>query len=421
MKSEESVHPAIAICHFTAPPIIGGVEAVIQSHCTVFSQNNVPVTILAGRGAQQALPAGTDFICIPEMDSRHSRVQSMNARLEEGIVPDDFESFVENIREKLGSQLSEFDHVIVHNVFTKHFNLALTAALFQLIEDGTIRHCIAWCHDFSWTSENSRRVLHSGYPWDLLRKYLPEISYVTISDERKRSLVKLLGCDDENVQVIYNGVDAVELLGISSEGYDLIERLGLLDSELNLIMPVRVTHAKNIELALNLAAAIKQRGISFRLILTGPPDPHDEKVMDYFHDLQEMRDELDLQEEMHFIFESGPEPGEPFEIGFDRVCELMRASDLMLMPSHREGFGMPVLEAGMLGLEIFTTAVPAAKEIAGENVHIFQPNSAPEDLADNILAVMQKKQAYQFRQQVRRHYRWKAVYRSKIKPLLGIH
>jgi hypothetical protein len=61
------------------------------------------------------------------------------------------------------SILRRFDHLIVHNVFTKHFNLPLTAALFELLDAQRIPHCIAWCHDFTWTSPHSRSKVHAGY------------------------------------------------------------------------------------------------------------------------------------------------------------------------------------------------------------------------------------------------------------------
>jgi glycosyltransferase involved in cell wall biosynthesis len=420
MNAEPKGPPTVGILHYTSAPVIGGVEAVILSHCSVLTARGIPVTVLAGRGKKDALPSGTEFISIPELDSRHPEIQKMDFTLVKGRVPQNFERMTQTIREQLANVLPRFDHVIVHNVFTKHFNLPLTAALFRLVESGELRHCIAWCHDFSWTSKNSRSSVYPEYPWDLLRTYHPKISYVTISKQRKKSLVNLLGCIADQVKVIYNGVDADILMGISREGHRLIKCLGLLDSDLNMIMPVRVTHAKNIELALELGAAMKNRGIVFRLILTGPPDPHDPKSMQYFHSLQTKRDELGLTEEMRFIFESGPNPLQQYEIDFDRVCELLRASDLMLMPSHREGFGMPILEAGLLGLMIFTTEVPAASEIAEEYVHLFEPGIDPDLLAERILDVVGANAPLLLRRSIRKKYRWESIFQSKIAPLLGV-
>jgi glycosyltransferase involved in cell wall biosynthesis len=410
--------PETAILHYSAPPVVGGVEAVMQAHCRVFVQAGYPVTVIAGWGEPEALPEGARFIRIPEMDSQFEQVTEIGERLEEGEVPAAFDEMASQLANLLAPILGDFDHVIVHNVFTKHFNLPLTAALFHLLEAGTIHHCMAWCHDFTWTSPHSRPKVHPGYPWDLLRTRREDVVYVVVSKRRQKALAELFGCAEEQIRVIYNGVDPQNLLGLSPEGNDLITRLALLEQDLVLLMPVRVTQAKNIEYALRVVAALKESGSRVKLILTGPPDPHDAKSMAYFRDLQTLRAELGIEEEMRFVFESGPSPGEPYTIGERVVGDLFRVSDLMFMPSHREGFGMPVLEAGLVGIPVITTDVPAAREIGGDDLIVFSLDREPADLAAQILAWAEKSQAHRLRRRVRQDYSWRAIFECDIEPLL---
>ena len=96
-----------------------------------------------------------------------------------------------DLAQTLAPILSRCDHVIVHNVFTKHFNLPLTAALFNLLDTHVLQHCLAWCHDFTWTSVHSRSKVHSGHPWDLLRTWRPDVNYVVVSRERQHALAQL--------------------------------------------------------------------------------------------------------------------------------------------------------------------------------------------------------------------------------------
>jgi glycosyltransferase involved in cell wall biosynthesis len=413
------IKPRTAMLHYSAPPVIGGVEGVIQAHCQVFRQFDYPVAVITGQGEPSALVEGTDLHQIPELDTQHPKVLEMNAVLERGEIPDTFEPFTQQLTRTLGPILEQYDNLIVHNVFTKHFNLPLTAALFQLIESGVIRNCIAWCHDFTWTSPNSRSKVYAGYPWDLLRTYDPRMYYVTVSRERRQSLAQLFHQPESVIKVIYNGVDPHTLLGFSSEGIALIRRLGLLDAELVLIMPVRVTTAKNIEYALELLAALKLAGIHPKLILTGPPDPHSDQSMAYFRELQGRRHELGLDQEMRFVFESGPQSDKPYQIDLNVVGDLYRTSDVMFMPSHREGFGMPVLEAGLVGIPaICTPAVPAAVEIGAEQVTIFDPGMEPARLAGQLIDWMQTDPQYRFRRRVRRQYTWEAIFKREILPLL---
>jgi glycosyltransferase involved in cell wall biosynthesis len=408
-----------AILHYTAPPVVGGVEAVIQAHARTFVQAGYPVTVVAGWGEATALPAGATFVRIPEMDSQYGRIAELGRHLERGEVPPAFDEAADQLADALKPLLDQFQTVIVHNVLTKHFNLPLTVALHNLLEAGTIRHCIAWCHDFTWTSPSSRSKVHPGYPWDLLRTYRSKVTYVTVSQRRQRELAGLLACPLEQIHVIYNGVDPQELLGLSPEGYALVNRMGLVNCDLILLMPVRVTRAKNIEYALRVVTALKARECHPRLVLTGPPDPHDAASMAYFEELQALRLELGVDAEMRFVFESGPAPDEPFIINPEVVGDLYRVSDMMFMPSHREGFAMPVLEAGLAGLPVVSTEVPAAVEIGGEDVITFDAADDPADLAERILAWAEGNPVHRLRRRVRQHYTWEAIFRRDIEPLLG--
>ncbi|MCB0002979.1 MAG: hypothetical protein KDH86_10560, partial [Anaerolineae bacterium] len=155
----------IAILHYSAPPVVGGVEAVMLAHARTFVEAGMDVTIVAGRGEQQALPAGAHLAVVPEIDSRDPAIHEASALLASGKVPTNFAELSGRLVAALHLLLEPMDAVIVHNVFTKQFNLPLTAALDQLLDAGVIRHCIAWCHDFAWTSPRSRVDVHDGYPW----------------------------------------------------------------------------------------------------------------------------------------------------------------------------------------------------------------------------------------------------------------
>jgi mannosylglucosylglycerate synthase len=408
-----------AILHYSAPPVVGGVEGVMLAHAQIFLKAGYPISIIAGRGDEQALPDGCDLITIPELDSQHQAILDASQELEMGQVPENFEALVDQLAQDLRMVLQPFDNLIVHNLFTKHFNLPATAALYRLLDAGDLPNCIAWCHDFTWTSSHSRSKVHSGYPWDSLREYRDDITYVVVSAARQEELADLYGCPANDIRVVYNGVEPQILLGLSPQGTKLVERLDLLSSDLILLMPVRVTQAKNIEFALKVVAALKESGLHPKLILTGPPDPHDQQSMDYFRSLQDLRRELGVEAEMRFIFESGPQPDEPLLIDLPVVGDLFRVSDLMFMPSHREGFGMPVLEAGLVGIPVVTTPVPAAVEIGGQEVVSFARSQDATQVAAIILEWMQSSPIHQLRRRVRQRYTWGKIFERDIKPMLA--
>lgn len=407
-----------AIFHYSAPPVVGGVEAVILAHVKVMAAAEWPVTVIAGRGRDEALASAANLLLVPEMHSQHPTVMALNSQLERGEVSETFSGFVDRLADVLAPQLDGFDRVIVHNVFTKHFNLPLTVALHCLLDQGVLRGCVAWCHDITWVSPTSRSKVRPGYPWDLLRTFREDVTYVTVSKRRQQALSNLLGCPRRCIQVVYNGVDAQELLGLSDEGSELVARLDLLRSDLNLLMPVRVTRAKNIEYAMGTLARLKARGCRARLVVTGPPDPHEKASMDYFRSLLELRRRLELEDEARFVFTSGSDPGRPYFIGPQLVGELYRVSDLLFMPSRREGFGMPVLEAGLAGLPIVCTEVPAAQEIAGGEVMLFDPSEDQGHLTTRILEWAENSRVHRLRRRVRQRYTWQAIFQRDIEPLL---
>ena len=410
----------LAILHYTAPPIIGGVESVLEAHAGLFQQAGFDVTVIAGRGAESALASGVHFQRIPELDSLHPRVASIGAALEQGRIPVDFGALTADIVHRLDPLLRRFDHLIVHNVFTKHFNLPLTAALFDLLDAQRMPPCTAWCHDFTWTSPHSRSKVHPGYPWDLLRTRRLDVDYVVVSRERQRALAQLFHCVPDMINVVYNGVDPAVLWGLSPPGRALIDRLGVMENDLIILMPVRITAAKNIELALQVIAALKARACQPLLVITGPPDPHDAASMAYFQSLRDLRAQLSVEAEARFVFESGPDATQPWLIDEALVAELFRVSDVLFMPSRREGFGMPVLEGGLLGIPVACSEdVPAAQEIGGEDVLRFKVTDPPEAIADSLQAWVQHSPVHRLRRRIKQDYSWSAIFQRDMMPLLA--
>ncbi len=121
---------------------------------------------------------------------------------------------------------------------------------------------------------------------------------------------------------------------------------------------------------------------------------------------------------MRFVFESGPDPDQNYLVDADVVGDLLRVADVMFMPSHREGFGMPVLEAGLAGIAVVSTAVPAATEIGAKDVILFDLGESPEQVARRIVERTENDPLHRLRRRVRQHYTWQAIFQRDILPLL---
>jgi glycosyltransferase involved in cell wall biosynthesis len=407
-----------AILHYSVPPVIGGVESVITAHANQFINNGLPLKIIAGRGEIWALPKGVEFARIPEMDTLHPEISAATTILNNGNIPENFDILTTRLVEKLRLELANIDNLIVHNILTKHFNLPLTTAIFQLMDEGVIKHMLAWCHDLTWTSPNSRSKVFPSYPWNLLKTVQKNTIYIAISKKRQDEIIETFGLSRTAVPIIHNGVDSNTLLALSDEGSALINRLNLWSADLMFFMPVRVTEAKNIEFAMRVTASLLELKINPKLVISGPPDPHDNTNMKYFNSLLSLRRDLKLENNVHFIYEAGPDPKIGYMISQLVVSELYRVADAMFMPSHREGFGMPILEAGLLGLPIISTEVPAVQDLQLTEALIFSKDTRPSELARKIFSWLNEKPEHRLRVEVRQNFTWKSLFDRKILPLL---
>ena len=97
----------------------------------------------------------------------------------------------------------------------------------------------------------------------------------------------------------------------------------------------------------------------------------------------------------------------------------MRVSDAIFMPSHREGFGMPLLEAGLVGIPVFCTHFPAADEIGASDIYTFSPESSVAEVADLIEAWSRSSSLHRLRQRIRHTYTWQAIFQHDISPLIN--
>jgi glycosyltransferase involved in cell wall biosynthesis len=401
---------SIALLHYSAPPVVGGVESVIAHHARWMTAAGHAVRIVAGRGDQSSLPV--PFVHIALADSRGPQIEALKAELDAGRPPPELEAITAQLEASLASELRGVDLVLAHNVCSLHKNLALTAALHRLHESRVIRRLVIWHHDLAWTTPRYRAELHPGYPWDLLRKDWGA-EHVVVSVTRQRELANLLGIMPEGITVVPNGVDPRQLLKLEPSTLDLIRRLHLDEADPILLLPVRITPRKNIELALNVVAELRRDYPEAMLIVTGPPGPHNPANARYFEHLLTLRRQLGLGTVAHFLAEIQGEYV-PDEV----IADLYKIADLLLLPSKEEGFGIPLLEAAFHRLPAFCADIPTLRELGGAEVTYFRLDATPGSIAQRISARLHGNRDHAFRARAWREATWEAVYTRHIAPLI---
>ncbi|MGE5373743.1 MAG: glycosyltransferase family 4 protein [Bacteroidota bacterium] len=401
----------IILLHYSAPPIVGGVESVIGHHARLMADAGHEVCIVAGRGEQTDERIG--FVSLPLVDSRHPVVSSIKARLDQGIVPDEFSHYVAELTQALQEVVAGADCVIAHNVCSLNMNLILTAALRNISGGMQQSRLILWHHDLAWTTPRYRAELHAGHPWDLLRTAWPGVDQVTISRFRQDELAALMGIPPESIWVIPNGVDVPRFLKWEPLSTDLVERLDLLNAYPILLLPVRITPRKNIELAIEVLAVMRATRPRASLIITGPLGPHNPANVKYFEKLKSLREKRSLDGNVLFLAELAP-GYLPDEV----ISDFYSLADALLLPSREEGFGIPLLEAGLAGMPVFCADIPPLRDIGLNYVNYFSPDGSASDIASTILEHLSSSPLFEFRTHVRSHYTWREIYSKQIDLLV---
>ncbi len=390
----------IAILHYAVPPVIGGVESTIGAHARLLRAHGATVQLIAGRG--------DDALLIPEMDSRHPRVQAVQRELNRGNVTDEFHALTQTLYAALQKALGAAEVVIAHNMVTLHKNLALTAALHQLTETRQIK-LFAWCHDFAWDDPVYANDLHHGAPWDLMRCAWANTKYVVVSASRQHDLARLLQIKPDEIAVMPPGIDAREFFQVSETTARWIAALHLLDAAPLLLLPARVTRRKNIELAIDIVKAWCDHNDTPKLLVMGPLGPHNPANRAYL-------DELKTRAGDNILFLQ-----EYASVDDATRRDLYALADALLFPSAREGFGIPILEAGLARLPIFCADIPPFRETAREFAHYFTLDEAPSRIAARMAEFFAADARYQLKQRVRQNYLWEHIFFARLKPLLDAY
>jgi glycosyltransferase involved in cell wall biosynthesis len=404
----------IAILHYSVPPIVGGVEGVIAHHARLMAANGHSIRLVAGRG--ESLGEKIPLIAMPLADSQHPRVLAVKQQLDEGVVTTEFDSLRDDLASQLQNDLSDVDILIAHNVCSLNKNLALTAALQKLQAAGErkLPCLILWHHDLAWTTPRYLPELHDGYPWDLLRTDWGGALHVVVSELRRRELAHLMKLEPASVRVIPNGVDAARFYKLESQTQKFLDQTRVLDCAPILLLPVRLTPRKNIELALHTMAELHNHFPQAALVVTGPLGPHNAHNREYFDTLLQLRTQLGLEGSVHFLAELA-DSFLPDEV----IADFYRIADALIFPSREEGFGIPLIEAAFSHLPAFCADIPPLRELGLNDAYFFSPDADPALLADLIADHFRSSAPARLAMRTRSAFRWEAIYQRHIAPLLS--
>lgn len=200
----------------------------------------------------------------------------------------------------------------------------------------------------------------------------------------------LLGVASEKLRVVSHGVDIGFFTPLTEEERRYRrEKLGLRQQEIAILHVGSNAPYKNIPTVLRTLAHLRQQGHTVRWVKAGQP---------LSASLHQLANRLGVADCVQV---------EPY-VNDTRLRELYQTCDLLLFPSLREGFGLPVLEALACGTPAVISDVPALNEWAGEVCPSAPPYNAPA-LAEKVLQSVENGRSDAVRKQLRKfaeQYDW---------------
>ena len=371
----------IALVHYSAPPVVGGVETVLGEHARLLRAAGHTVQIVCGTG-------GGDCV-LAELRERATCAEKVHAAL----------------RPLFAGQ----DVVVLHNVMTMPFHPGLTGALWQLAGELPAVRFLSWVHDLAAAGTDDALAALPAEDAQRLRSAHLRVEYVCISEDRRSSFKRLTGTE---ARVVPNGVDPLRRLDLSEHLHTFCREHRVIEREITLLHPARFLRRKNIECSMRILGALRTMGCDALLLVTGAHDPHRASSRAYAETLRELRRELEQARTIHFLHDL-------FHVTPADLHRLFEIADALIFPSQQEGFGLPVLESAWHRLPIFCADRAPMSSLLEQSIETFETDAPPEKVATQILQRVQSCPLTQRRKEVVRRYAWAAIYEKLLAPLLA--
>ncbi len=197
---------------------------------------------------------------------------------------------------------------------------------------------------------------------------------ITVSEANNKAMERVFPALAERKITIHNGIDSTwfesQLLSFS-EGKikEFRETTFGVDDDYKVILSVAELHErKGLKHLIKAMPAILEKDEKVKLVLvgTGPAKS----------DLEQLALKEGVIDDVLFL-------------GFKKdIPHIMASSDIFVLPSEKEAFGLVLLEAGMAGLPVVASFVGGIPEIIENNVNgILIPPKIPGKLAKSILEI----------------------------------
>ena len=185
---------------------------------------------------------------------------------------------------------------------------------------------------------------------------------ISVSKSTKKDLVELYEIPEKKIEIIYEGVNKKQKTR-NNEQYVRYKPY--------LLFVGRLGERKNVQGIISAFEILKEKyQIPHKLVLVGKAGFGYEKIKEKI--------------------ERSKYGKEIIELGFvsqDEKENLMAGADIFVFTTFYEGFGLPILEAQILGVPVVTSNVSSLPEVGADSVAYATPTE-PKSIADSIYKII---------------------------------
>jgi L-malate glycosyltransferase len=184
------------------------------------------------------------------------------------------------------------------------------------------------------------------------------------------------------VRVVYNGVDFERYAAVTVDRHAVRRELGLAAESAVMGVIAQLTPWKAQDDAIRTLALVRERRPDAHLVLVGEAKFRDRSTsydnVSYEGSLRRLADSLDVADALTFLGERRDVP------------ELLRAFDILLVPSRHEPFGRSIVEAMAAGTPVIATRVGGPSEVIADGTSgVLLPPSSPSLWAEAVLQLLE--------------------------------
>ncbi len=211
---------------------------------------------------------------------------------------------------------------------------------------------------------------NKSHYWQMNLKGMQKADHiVTISEFSKREIIRLTGYPDDQISVIYPGVDTNRYF--SRHDRSVLRRYEIPPDDYVILYVGSEEPRKNLSLLLEAIAVLKKDFPEIKLLKVGSSQMGGDRKS-----LMDLIKHLKLEKEVIFA-------GTVLE---EELPLFYNAADLFVFPSLYEGFGLPPLEAMACCCPVIAANTSSIPEVTGDGALLFDPE-APDGLIENIIKI----------------------------------